>query len=415
MTSVGDAIFYILVFLSVYVQIFFLVTFFENRKNIIIRKGKIELRSYPTVTVAVPCFNEKKTVETTVQSLLALNYPQNRLEIFIVDDGSTDDTWNTISKFQNYRNVKIFHKENGGKHTALNLALDNLETEFFGCLDADSIADPESLVRLMSYFEKDPTIMAVAPSILAVNSKKLIQKAQKAEYEMTTVYLKRMLGFLGGINVAPGPLTVFRRKVFDDLGPYKQAHNSEDMEIAYRMQKHHYRIEQCNDAYVYTNTPSTIAKLFKQRVRWAYGFMNNTIDYRSILFRKKYGNFSLFTIPSALVAIFSSSYLLGKMIYILAKFLYSRYVQFSAVGFNFKTAHSVLDPFFINTQSLVFIIPLVYLSVIFSIMLGKRMSEGKWSFSVNIIYFLLIFSVTSPFYLVTGIYNTVLQRKPSWR
>jgi len=99
--------------------------------------------------------------------------------------------------------------------------------------------------------------MAVAPSVIAYNSKTFIQNAQKAEYNMS-VYLKKMLGFLGAINVTPGPLTIFRKKVFDDLGPYRHGHNTEDMEIAYRMQKNKYRIEHCNDAYVYTNTPTTI-------------------------------------------------------------------------------------------------------------------------------------------------------------
>ena len=122
-----------------------------------------------------------------------------------------------------------------------------------------------------------------------------------------------MLGFLGAIHVTPGPLTIFRKKVFDDLGPYRHAHNTEDMEIAYRMQKNHYKIEQCNDAYVYTNTPETIIKLYKQRLRWIYGFINNTIDYRKILFRKKYGNFSLFILPANIISIFAVIYLLVKL------------------------------------------------------------------------------------------------------
>ena len=231
MASISIIIFYVLTFFSVYVQVFFLITFLENKKKIIIRKEKIKLTKYPSVTVIVPCWNEERTVYKTVRSLLDLNYPKNKLRIFLIDDGSTDNTWDTISKFSKYSNVRIFKKENGGKHTALNLGLKHIETDFLGCLDADSIAGPESLVRIMSYFEKDSSAMAVAPSILTFNSKSIVQNAQKAEYDMS-IYIKKMLGFLGAIHVAPGPLTIFRKKVFDELGPYKHAHNTEDMEIA---------------------------------------------------------------------------------------------------------------------------------------------------------------------------------------
>jgi cellulose synthase/poly-beta-1,6-N-acetylglucosamine synthase-like glycosyltransferase len=115
--------------------------------------------------------------------------------------------------------------------------------------------------------------MAVAPSVTVFEPKNIIQYAQKAEYHMG-VYFKKMLGILGAINVTPGPLTVFRKKVFDDLGPYRHGHSTEDMEIAYRMQKNRYKIEHCNDAYVYTNTPKTVRKLYRQRLRWIYGFIS---------------------------------------------------------------------------------------------------------------------------------------------
>src|SRR3990167_10209154 len=160
MASISSVIFYILIFLSVYVQVFFFVTFLENRKKIVIRNGKIKLAKYPAVTIVVSCWNEEKTVYKTVRSLFNLNYPKDKIKIFLVDDGSTDGTWGIIRRFEKYPNVRIFQKKNGGKYTALNLGLLHMETEFFGGLDADSFADRESLIRIMSYFEKDSSIMA---------------------------------------------------------------------------------------------------------------------------------------------------------------------------------------------------------------------------------------------------------------
>ena len=414
MSLIPDFIFYILVFLSVYGQVFYFVTFLENRKKIVIRNGGIKLDFYPAVTIAMPCWNEESTVEKSVHSLLDLNYPKDKLKIFLIDDGSTDNTWNVINKFTKYSNIKVFHKENGGKHTALNLALKNIETDFFGCLDADSFADPESLIRIMSYFEKDTEAMAVVPSVVVDNPQNFVQNAQKAEYNMG-VYLKKMLGFLGAINVTPGPLTIFRKKVFDDLGYYRHGHNTEDMEIAFRMQKNNYKIDHCNDAYVYTNTPGTIKTLYKQRLRWIYGFINNAIDYKSVIFRKKYGNFAIFTLPLAITSALSVSYLLGKMLYSFGHFLYLKIIQFKIIGFNFHIKNIIFDPFFINLQSFMFLSLVIYTLVIFSIILGRKMSKEKNAFSLKMLFFFPVFGIVAPLGLIKGIYNTVLQRKPNWR
>src|SRR3989338_3792457 len=414
MVLIPSVIFYILIFMSVYVQVFFLVTFFENKKKIVVRNGGIKLSHYPAVTIIVPSFNEEKTVYKTVRSLFNLNYPKDKIKIFLVDDGSTDGTWGIIRRFEKYPNVRIFQKKNGGKYTALNLGLLHMETEFFGGLDADSFADPESLVRIMSYFEKDPSLMAVAPSVTVDNPKNFIQNAQKAEYHMG-VYTKKMLGFLGAINVTPGPLTIFRKEVFDDLGPYTHGHNTEDMEIAYRMQKNNYKIEHCNDAYVYTSTPKTVKNLYKQRLRWIYGFINNTIDYKSVLFKKKYGNFSLFTLPTGLISILAISYLFGRMVYNLGDFFYSKILQVETVGWHYATQTSNFDLFFINIRSPLFLVILIYSLVIFAIIFGRKMIEGKWIISLNMLYFLIIFRIISPFWLLNAIYNTILKRKPAWR
>jgi len=394
MASIADTIFYILLFFSVYVQVFFLVTLLENRKKIEIRKEKIKLKHYPAVTIVVPCWNEESTVYKTVRSLLALNYPKNKLKIFLVDDGSTDNTWGVISSFAKYSNIRVFRKENGGKHAALNLGLEHADTPFFGCLDADSFAHPESLVRIMSFFERDSFIMAVAPSVTVADPDNYIGHAQRAEYFMG-VYIKKMLGFLGAINVTPGPLTIFRKKVFDDLGPYRKAYNTEDMEIAYRMQKHHYKIEHCPDAYVYTNIPKTIKKLFKQRLRWIYGFINNTLDYKEVLFRKKYGNFSLFTLPTGIVSIASIGYLFWKIIYQIVDFTYSL--------------------FFINTPSSIFLVMLIYGLVVVSMLFGRWMVEGNWRPSFNMVFYFLVFTALAPVWIMKAVYQTVIGRAPNWR
>jgi len=414
MDSFYTIVFYIFSFLALYVQIFFLVTFLQKRKQIVHHPDDIELKRYPTVTVMVPCYNEENTIVKTVKSLMSLDYPMDKLSIFLIDDGSRDNTWNIIKQYENYPNIRIFHKENGGKHTALNLGLEHLTSEFVGCLDADSFVHPQALKRILASFETSPETMAIAPSIVVFNPKNIIQTAQKVEYDMA-IYTKKMLGFMGGIHVTPGPFSIFRKKVFDDLGPYRKAHNTEDQEIALRMQEHGYKIDHCPDAYVYTMSPNSVVKLYRQRLRWIYGFIKNLIDYRRLLFKKKYGTVALFTLPSGMISIFGVIFLFSTVVYNFFKFLHTQYIKISTVGFSGKYDYTFhFDWFFVNTKAVLFLSIILYILVIISVMIGRSLSEEKKGFSFTIIYFFIIYSIVAPFWMLRAIYNAIRSKESSW-
>lgn len=406
-------VFYCLTFLAVYVQVFLLVTFFERRKDIMIRKVPLDLSSHPSVTVIVPCYNEESTVSKTIDSLLELNYPKEMLKIIVVDDGSKDNTWSIISEYKDNSQVSLYKKENGGKHTALNLALEHVTTEFVGCLDADSEVDPETLKRIMTYFD-NPKTMAVAPSIIIRNPKNIIQYAQRAEYDMAH-YTKKMLAFMGGIHVTPGPFSIFRKRVFDELGPYRKAHHTEDQEIALRMQKNGYKIDHCPDAYVYTGSPDTISKLFRQRVRWIYGFIKNATDYKEFFFKPKYGAIGLFTLPSGFISISGTIFLLfftGINIY---QYIVSKVLQIQAVGFNFShTKIFSVDFFFINTQMFIFITVILYILVIAALINGRRMITHRRILSLDIILFIVVYSIIAPIWLLKSVWNALSKHEASW-
>ncbi|MCX6752271.1 MAG: glycosyltransferase [Candidatus Nomurabacteria bacterium] len=414
MASIPDIMFFVVTFLAIYIQIFFLVTFMDNRNKLVTRRGQTKLASYPAVTVIVPCWNEETTIFATIKSLLALNYPKDKVNIILIDDGSTDNTWEVIKKFVGHSNIKIFHKENGGKHTALNFGLLHTNTEFVGCLDADSLVHPECLVRIMSYFEADRDTMAVVPSVVVYNPKNMIQKAQAFEH-FITVFMRKMHGLLGAVSVLPGPFSIYKKKVFDDLGPYRQAYNVEDTEMAYRMQKNHYKIDDCNDAYVYTNMPSTLVKLYRQRLRWIYGIINNIIDYRDVIFKKKYGDFSMIIIPSVIILMFSALYMFGIGVYHLLDFIISKIMKLEIIGFHLSNYFSHFDMFFVPARFSFIIILLVYFFIVLVSTLGRKMVEDKWVISFDAIYFFLIFSFFAPFWLMKAVYNTILSKKPVWR
>jgi cellulose synthase/poly-beta-1,6-N-acetylglucosamine synthase-like glycosyltransferase len=414
MESVYTGIFYVFSFISVYVQIFFLMTFLEKKRHIVHHPDILELKNYPTVTIAVPCYNEEGTIDKTVKSLLSLDYPKDKIKIFLIDDGSKDNTWNIIKSFANDINIFAYKKENGGKHTALNLALEKSTAEFFGCLDSDSLVHPQALKRILSYFENDPNTMAVAPSIIVYNPKNILQYAQNIEYDMS-IYTKKMLGFMGGIHVTPGPFSIFRKRVFDELGPYHKAHNTEDQEIALRMQENGYKIDHCPDAYVYTNTPDSVAKLYRQRLRWIYGFIKNLIDYRRLLFKKEYGTVALFTLPSGLVSIIGVIFLFANIIGNIIRFIYQKVIQIQTIGFShFFDFHYKFDWFFVSTKAVLFLSVILYILVIISVMIGRKMAEGKSGFSFAIFYFIIIYSVIAPFWMLRAIYNAIISKESSW-
>lgn len=414
MSDVFATGFYILSFLSVYVQVFFLVTFLESKKKIVIRSEPITLKRYPSVTIIVPCYNEEKTIYGTIRSLLNLDYPKNKLKIIIVDDGSKDNTWNLIQRFKKNSQIEVHRKENGGKHTAMNFALQYVTTELVGGLDADSFVDSEALKRIATYFE-DKETMAVAPSIIVHEPTNILQRAQKAEYDMA-VYNKKMLGFAGGIHVTPGPFSIFRKKVFDDLGPYRKAHNTEDQEIALRMQEAGYKIDHCPDAYVYTVSPDTIMKLYRQRLRWIYGFIKNAIDYRRLIFKKKYGTVALFTLPSGIISVLSVIFLFSFLIYNLFNFVSRKIIQYQTIGFKFSfgSYFSNFEWFFIDTKAIVFISFVLYGMVIMALLLGRKMAEGRARVSLDILYFMVIYGVVAPFWLLRAIYNAIVSKESSW-
>lgn len=414
MDLVYTIIFYVFCFISVYVQIFFLITFLEKRRHIVHNPDNLELLRYPTVTIAVPCYNEESTIDKTVKSLFSLDYPKDKIKIFLIDDGSTDNTWSVIQQFKDNPSIILLQKENGGKHTALNLALEKTTAEFFGCLDSDSFVHPQSLKRILKYFENDDMTMAVAPSIIVYNPKNILQHTQKVEYEMA-IYTKKMLGFMGGIHVAPGPFSIFRKKVFDDLGPYHKAHNTEDQEIALRMQEHGYKIDHCPDAYVYTSTPNSVIKLYRQRLRWIYGFIKNLIDYRRLLFRKKYGAVALFTLPSGVISIFAVAFLFVNILTNIIKFFYNKIIQIQTVGFsNIFNFHFGFDWFFISTKAALLFSVILYILIIVSVMIGKKIVEGKYSFSFSIFYFVIIYSIIAPFWVLRAMYNAIVSKESNW-
>src|SRR3989344_7664609 len=143
MEAITQPITYFLLFIALYFEVFLLITYFEHSKS---RKiARVTPQVLPSVSILVPCWNEEKTVTKTINSILKLDYPKDKLFVFIIDDGSTDKTWEVIQEFASNKQVTLLKKGNGGKASSLNYALQYVRSDMVGCLDADSFVDSEAL------------------------------------------------------------------------------------------------------------------------------------------------------------------------------------------------------------------------------------------------------------------------------
>ncbi len=403
-------------FFTMFFQSFLMLSLFEGKKKIK-KEEHIQIKRYPEVTIAVPCWNEEKTLEKTVESLLALDYPKEKLHIIIIDDGSKDTTYAIAESLREKQErvggstIVVIKKENGGKHTAMNEALALCQTELFGCLDADSFVIHHSLKAIVSYFEAHSDVMAVTPSIQIKNPQTMVQRVQAVEYLMGA-FLRKAYGELDAIQVTPGPFSIFKREVFDVIGPYKKAHNTEDFEITLRMHKHHMKIMNSHKGVVFTLGPATIRGFLRQHLRWARGFLENSIDYRFMFFKKEYGNFGMFTLPGAVIFVIYGIYVALYMLYGLLKYIHEAVSRLITIGV--EVPHFRFDLFYMETSMLSFITMIMFTTFLFVLYIGRQLSDDKQELYKNFPFFFVLFPILVPLYLTRAVFDTLFSRNNEW-
>ncbi len=411
MTTTFDIVYYILLFFAIYFQVFFLVVLFEKRKDLH-EELPPELPYYPSVSFLVPCWNEESTIIATVESVLSVNYPKDKLQVFVIDDGSTDHTWSKAQKFAKHPQVTLLKKENGGKHEALNHALKQVTSDLVISFDADTKIASDSLLYAVQYFIKDKELMALGGAVLIESPRTIAQMAQSVEYQMFS-YTKRMLGFVGGVLVVPGAFSVFRREIFDKIGGYSRGHNLEDLELTFRIHDHGYKVNHCHTAIVTTKGPASIRALFKQRLRWGYGFLSNVTDYKNTILNRKFGNFGLFTVPMSVFSYVLIVFVFFVSLYRIGMFVADKVLQFSLVGFTNVSFR--FDSFFISTSVMTLIGLAMYILIFISIFMGKRISKVERISLRALGAFLLLYSVLAPLWILRTLYNWIFTKEVAWR
>jgi cellulose synthase/poly-beta-1,6-N-acetylglucosamine synthase-like glycosyltransferase len=294
----------------------------------------------PPISLLAPAYNEERTCVEAVRSLLTLEYPE--YEIIVVNDGSKDGTLQRLIDAFHFEPAsrvatatvrtapvkQVYHshayptlwlidKENGGKADALNAGLNYCYTPVFCAMDADSLLEPEALIRIIRPFLEDATTIAAGGILRIANGclvdrgrvtqvglpRSLLARFQVLEY--LRVFLSGRMGWdaLEATLIISGAFGVFRRSAVVEAGGYATDTVGEDMELVVRLHHHFgglatpYRIEFVPDPVAWTECPESLRVLARQRDRWQRGLFQTLVRHRGMLLNPTYGKVGMLAFP----------------------------------------------------------------------------------------------------------------------
>jgi cellulose synthase/poly-beta-1,6-N-acetylglucosamine synthase-like glycosyltransferase len=299
----------------------------------------------PPVSVLAPAYNEEANVVENVRSLLMLDYPL--FEVILVNDGSTDRTLGRlvdafdlrrsarsfehtlrcksirgVYESPSYPSLVVVDKANGGKADALNAGLNLSLYPIFCAIDADSILEPDALLRLVRPFVDAPGVTIAAGGVVRVANgcdihggrihavrlpRRPLPLIQIVEY-LRAFFFGRMGWSTGNsLLVISGAFGLFEKKTAVLVGGYATNSVGEDMELVVRMHRYRrerrqpYRIGFVPDPICWTEAPESLRVLRRQRTRWQRGLIDTLLRHRSMIGRPRYGTVGMISLPGFLV------------------------------------------------------------------------------------------------------------------
>ena len=250
----------------------------------------------PQVTVLVPAYNEEAAIVQTIKAALACDYP--KLEILVMDDGSTDQTPDLVrANFGNDPRVRMISQPNRGKPAALNHGLEEATGEVIISIDGDTIVDPEAIPRLVRHFA-DPKVGAVAGNVKVINRNRWLTRWQALEYITSQNLEKRAFDLLNCIPVVPGAVGAWRTSVLRDHHGFSGDTVAEDTDLTLTIRREGWKILYDEDAIGRTEVPETVDALIRQRFRWTFGTLQAVWKHRDAVGKPKYGTLGWIAIPN---------------------------------------------------------------------------------------------------------------------
>lgn len=247
----------------------------------------VDVETWPELTVLIPAYNEAGYIGNTLESFLAVDYPLDKLDIVVIDDGSTDSTYEEAQEYASPI-VTVLQTPNGGKHAALNYGLHRTEGSLVLTVDADSVVAPDALKKIVQSLEANPDAGAIAGNVKVSNRGSLLTDLQALEYIIGINTFRRVFDLLGVVTVVPGCLGLFRRDAIETIGQYSSDTLTEDFDLTIELLKRGYKIHHSN-AVVYTEVPDTWTNLYRQRIRWFRGNLQTVLKHGQIFIFPEFG------------------------------------------------------------------------------------------------------------------------------
>ena len=403
----------------VYLFYAFIGFYFLFLYGLIYIRNKNKIFSFPkstknySLSIVVPCYNEEKSIGGTIESLLNLNYP-NLKKIIIVDDCSTDNSFAIIQKYaKKYPKIMLLKtpKNTGKAAGAKNYGAKFVDTELIGFVDADSYPEKDSVKNMIGFF-RNKNVAAATASILVKEKEKFIEKLQAVEYRIIA-FTRKILGFIGAIYVTPGPLAVYRKSSFDELGGFDEENLTEDIELTWHLLSKGYRVEMNLPSQVYTVAPKTLKAWYKQRVRWNVGGIQTILKYRKIFARK--GILGFFVLPFFVLSWILGVFGVGVLLY---RGIRGLIVHYLATKYSVAAQTAILTLREINLAPnilLFFGTAFIILSLFYTLLALSYLKEKDFKRIglFSILAYSFVYVLAYPFILITSVYK-YLKKKRSW-
>lgn len=314
-----------------------LVAAISMRRNPPVNRPSILWRRYgdlaPPVALLAPAYNEEKSIVECVRSMLSMQYPT--FEVIVINDGSRDNTLGELIKAFDLKPSRraidlgighkpirgiyasdfshrliVIDKENGGKADALNSGINVSRAPIFCSMDADSILDPDALLRAVRPFVEDPSrVIAVGGTVRIANGCRIhhgrveaigtpsswLARFQVVEYLRAFLMARLAWSSIGALTIISGAFGLFRREAVIMAGGYKTGTVGEDMELVVRLHrtmreaKRDYQIAYLPEPVCWTEAPETLKVLSRQRARWQRGSLETFFTHKDMLLNPRYG------------------------------------------------------------------------------------------------------------------------------
>ena len=296
----------------------------------------------PPITLVVPAHNEEAFIVDSIRSLLALDYPA--LELVVVNDGSRDKTLERLQTAFQLRSTRILYipeipsapvreiyksdvdprlivldKESAGsKADAINAGLNAVTSPYCCVVDADSILEKDSLLRIMAgVFSDSQRVVAAGGIVRALNGCKVVKgelrevglPRQGIEVLQVIEYLRAFLigreawAYFKALPIISGAFGIFRTDLVREIKGFRPHAIGEDFDLVVRMhrllqeQGKDYHITFVPDPTCWTELPSDLRSLGRQRARWHKGLLDTLWPHRDMLFRRRYGRVGWLVLP----------------------------------------------------------------------------------------------------------------------